>query len=238
MIPHITMVVILFLSNTLAIPRPSDKKEVNEESQVADNPAFVITVEGSSVGSDEELEELEEGSGFAFRVQERSGEGSAEVSQEREEVSNLFWRNEEGSGEGSGQFMTLEAEMDSGMDSQVIAKIAEEEEMTTESEMVVNNLQPRFDLEIGSGDSEELFKMSFEEEASGDSNNVIKIKTEGIGEGSGAEFRFAEVSNEIGSGHDSAEATVRQVDVDEEIGDITTDFSVRQEVDYDEIATD
>ncbi len=238
MIPHITMVVILFLSNTLAIPRPSDKKEVNEESQVADNPAFVITVEGSSVGSDEELEELEEGSGFAFRVQERSGEGSAEVSQEREEVSNLFWRNEEGSGEGSGQFMTLEAEMDSGMDSQVIAKIAEEEEMTTESEMVVNNLQPRFDLEIGSGDSEELFKMSFEEEASGDSNNVIKIKTEGIGEGSGAEFRFAEVSNEIGSGHDSAEATVRQVDVNEEIGDITTDFSVRQEVDYDEIATD
>ena len=237
MIPHITMVVILFLSNTLAIPRPSDKKEVNEESQVADNPAFVITVEGSSVGSDEELEELEEGSGFAFRVQERSGEGSAEVSQEREEVSNLFWRNEEGSGEGSGQFMTLEAEMDSGMDSQVIAKIAEEEEMTTESEMVVNNLQPRFDLEIGSGDSEELF-MSFEEEASGDSNNVIKIKTEGIGEGSGAEFRFAEVSNEIGSGHDSAEATVRQVDVNEEIGDITTDFSVRQEVDYDEIATD
>lgn len=232
------MVVILFLSNTLAIPRPSDKKEVNEESQVADNPAFVITVEGSSVGSDEELEELEEGSGFAFRVQERSGEGSAEVSQEREEVSNLFWRNEEGSGEGSGQFMTLEAEMDSGMDSQVIAKIAEEEEMTTESEMVVNNLQPRFDLEIGSGDSEELFKMSFEEEASGDSNNVIKIKTEGIGEGSGAEFRFAEVSNEIGSGHDSAEATVRQVDVNEEIGDITTDFSVRQEVDYDEIATD
>ena len=238
MIPHITMVVILFLSNTLAIPRPSDKKEVNEESQVADNPAFVITVEGSSVGSDEELEELEEGSGFAFRVQERSGEGSAEVSQEREEVSNLFWRNEEGSGEGSGQFMTLEAEMDSGMDSQVIAKIAEEEEMTTESEMIVNNLQPRFDLEIGSGDSEELFKMSFEEEASGDSNNVIKIKTEGIGEGSGAEFRFAEVSNEIGSGHDSAEATVRQVDVNEEIGDITTDFSVRQEVDYDEIATD
>jgi len=134
--------------------------------------------------------------------------------------------------------MTLEAEMDSGMDSQDIAKIAEEEEMTTESEMVVNNLQPRFDLEMGSGDSEELFKMSFEEEESGDSNNVIKIKTEGIGEGSGSEFRFAEVSNEIGSGHDSAEATLRQVDVNEEIADITTDFSVRQEVDYDDIATD
>ena len=230
MIPHITMVVILFLSNTLAIPRPSDKKEVNEESQVSDNAAFVMTVMGSRAGSGEELEKPEEGSGFAFRVQERSG-GSAEISQEREEVSNLFWRNEEGSGEGSGEFMTLEAEMDSGMDSQVIAKIAEEEEMTTESEMIVNNLQPRFDLEMGSGDSEELFKISFEEEASGDSNNIIKIKTEGIGEGSGAEFRFAEVSNEIGSGDDSEETTVRQVDVNEEIGDVTTDVSVRQVVD-------
>ena len=230
MIPHITMVVILFLSNTLAIPRPSDKKEVNEESQVSDNAAFVMTLEGSRAGSGEGLEEPEEGSGFAFRVQERSG-GSAEISQEREEVSNLFWRNEEGSGEGSGEFMTLEAEMDSSMDSQVIAQIAEEEEMTTESEMIVNNLQPRFDLEMGSGDSEELFKISFEEEASGDSNNIIKIKTEGIGEGSGAEFRFAEVSNEIGSGDDSEETTVRQVDVNEEIGDITTDVSVRQVVD-------
>ena len=230
MIPHITMVVILFLSNTLAIPRPSDKKEVNEESQVSDNAAFVMTVEGSRAGSGEGLEEPEEGSGFAFRVQERSG-GSAEISQEREEVSNLFWRNEEGSGEGSGEFMTLEAEMDSRMDSQVIAQIAEEEEMTTESEMIVNNLQPRFDLEMGSGDSEELFKISFEEEASEDSNNVIKIKNEGIGEGSGAEFRFAEVSNEIGSGDDSEETTVRQVDVNEEIGDITTDVSVRQVVD-------
>ena len=224
------MVVILFLSNTLAIPRPSDKKEVYEESQVSHNAAFVMTVEVSRAGSGEELEKPEEGSGFAFRVQERSG-GSAEISQEREEVSNLFWRNEEGSGEGSGEFMTLEAEMDSRMDSQVIAQIAEEEEMTTESEMIVNNLQPRFDLEMGSGDSEELFKISFEEEASGDSNNIIKIKTEGIGEGSGAEFRFAEVSNEIGSGDDSEETTVRQVDVNEEIGDITTDVSVRQVVD-------
>merc|ERR1719232_2109077 len=118
--------------------------------------------------------------------------------------------------------------MGSGMDSQVLAKLAEEEEMTTESEMMVSNLVPRFDLEIGSGEGEELLKISSEEEASGD-GIIFKISTEEVGEGSGAEFRFAEISDEIGSDDDSTEAPfeadVRQVEIDDEIGVITTEVS-------------
>merc|ERR1719468_1362024 len=117
------------------------------------------------------------------------------------------------------------------MDSQVITKLAEEEEMTTESEMVVSNLVPRFDLEIGSGDGEELLKMSSEEETSGD-GIIFKIMTEEVGEGSGAEYRFAEVSDEIGSGDDSTDspldAAVGQVEIDEEIGDMTTEVAFRR----------
>merc|ERR1712127_809032 len=103
--------------------------------------------------------------------------------------------------------------------------------MTTESEMVVSNLVPRFDLEIGSGDSEELLKISSEEEASGD-GIIFKIMTEEVGEGSGAEFRFAEVSDEIGSGDDSTdapfEAAVRQEEIDEEMGAFTTEVALRE----------
>ena len=208
MIPHIALVLILFLSNTIAKPTP----EVNEEVHFSD-------------GVYEHTEE-EEGSGF-FKTVPRTveSEGSGEGSGDSEELGYS-----PRSGDGSGEFMILEAEMGSGKESEVILKLAEEEEMTTESEMMINNLVPRFDLEMGSGDSEELYKIISEDEGSGD-GLVIKITTEDVEEGSGAEFRFAEdVGDEIGSGDDTTEASltaaVRQVEVDydEEIGEITTEF--------------
>merc|ERR1711982_65453 len=94
--------------------------------------------------------------------------------------------------------------------------------MTTESEMI-NNLVPRFDLEMGSG--EELFKISSEEEVEGSGASItFKIATEEAIEGSGAEFRLGEVSDEVGSGDDSTE-NVRLVEIVEEI---TTEVAVSQ----------
>ena len=45
---------------------------------------------------------------------------------------------------------------------------------------------------------------------------------EDVEEGSGAVFRFSEISDELGSGVDSTQATMRQVD-DGEMGEMTTE---------------
>merc|ERR1711971_119590 len=164
------------------------------------------------------------------RSVEGSSEGSGEHSEELEMGSPR-------SGEGSGEFLMLEDEMGSGMDSELLdgerrgggGRLAEEEEMTTESEMI-NNLVPRFDLEMGSGDGEELFKMSSEEEEEEEGSGagiIFKIVTEEATEASGAEFRLGEVSDEVGSGDDSTE-NVRQVEIVEEIVEITTEVAVSQ----------
>jgi len=153
----------------------------------------------------------------------RSAEGSSEGSgEDSEELEMALPR----SGEGSGEFLMLEDEMGSGMDSELLGRLAEEEEMTTESEMI-NNLVPRFDLEMGSGDGDEFFKMSSEEEEGSGAGVIFKITTEEVTEGSGAEFRFGEVSDEVGSGDDSTE-NVRLVEIVEDIVEITTEVAVRQ----------
>ena len=153
----------------------------------------------------------------------RSAEGSSEGSGEASEALEMGLPR---SGEGSGEFLMLEDEVGSGMDSELLGRLAEEEEMTTESGMI-NNLVPRFDLEMGSGDGEEFFKMSSEEEEGSGAGVIIKITTEEVSEGSGAEFRFGEVSDEVGSGDDSTE-NVRLVAIVEEIVEITTEVDVRQ----------
>ena len=155
----------------------------------------------------------------------RSAEGSSEGSGDDSEALEMRLPR---SGEGSGEFLILEDEMGSGMDSELLGRLAEEEEMTTESEMI-NNLVPRFDLEMGSGagDGEEFFKMSSEEEEGSGAGVIFKITTEEVTEGSGAEFRFDEVSDEVGSGDDSTE-NVRLLDIVEEIVEITTEVAVRQ----------
>ena len=137
-----------------------------------------------------------------------------------------------GSGEGSGDFRILDEEIGSGIESEILVKLVDEmEEMTTESD---SNLVPRFDLELGSGDGEEFLKNI---EGSGDDlviktfgdwspggedKLVIKMIEEEVEEGSGAVFRFSEISDELGSGEDSTQATVRQVD-DGEMGEMTTE---------------
>ena len=154
----------------------------------------------------------------------RSVEGSSEGSGENSEELEIGAPR---SGEGSGEFLMLEDEMGSGMDSELLGRLAEEVEMTTESEMI-NNLVPRFDLEMGSGDGEELFKMSSDEEEEGSGAGIIfKIVTEEATEASGAEFRLGEVSDEVGSGDDSTE-NVRLVEIVEEIVEITTEVAVSQ----------
>ena len=154
----------------------------------------------------------------------RSVEGSSEGSGENSEELEIGLPR---SGEGSGEFLMLEDEIGSGMDSDLLGRLAEEVEMTTESEMI-NNLVPRFDLEMGSGDGEELFKMSSEEEEEEEGSGagiIFKIATEEATEGSGAEFRLGEVSDEVGSGYDSTE-NVRLVEIVEEI--TTEDVAVSQ----------
>jgi len=147
----------------------------------------------------------------------RSAEGSSEGSGDDSEALEMGLPR---SGEGSGEFLILEDEMGSGMDSELLGRLAEEEEM-------INNLVPRFDLEMGSGDGDEFFKMSSEEEEGSGAGVIFKITTEEVTEGSGAEFRFGEVSDEVGSGDDSTE-NVRLVDSVEEIVEITTEVAVRQ----------
>ena len=116
MIPHTALVMVLLLSNTLAMPRPADEtgKLAGEENQLPDgivktqlSQELIRTIEGSSEGSGDVSEEPEEGSDesnesddseehhhdhhVSFRrdpkeSEEDSSEVSGDVSKESEEV--------------------------------------------------------------------------------------------------------------------------------------------------------